>query len=214
VHEAFDWRHGVFLGSIMSSETTAAAESAVGKLRHDPFAMLPFCGYNMADYLAHWLSFPERTDEGKLPRIFYVNWFRKDAGGHYLWPGFSENARVLEWIFERCAGRGHAVRTPIGWLPAESDLDLEGLEIPERDVAELLAVDASAWLAEVPHIRDFYAQFGERMPAALHAELDALELRLRDAGQGDAGQGDAGQGDAGQGDAEWGDAEWGDAGQG
>jgi phosphoenolpyruvate carboxykinase (GTP) len=190
VHEAFDWRHGVFLGSIMSSETTAAAESAVGKLRHDPFAMLPFCGYNMADYLAHWLSFPDRTDEGKLPRIFYVNWFRKNAEGRYMWPGFAENARVLEWIFERCAGRGHAVRTAIGWLPAEADLDLEGLDIAEDDVAELLAVDASAWLAEVPHIREFYAQFGERMPAALRAELDALDVRLRDAGAG-AGSGEA-----------------------
>ncbi|HTX01213.1 MAG TPA: phosphoenolpyruvate carboxykinase (GTP) [Acidimicrobiales bacterium] len=181
VHEAFDWRHGVFLGSIMSSETTAAAENEVGQVRHDPFAMLPFCGYNMADYLAHWLSFPERTDEGKLPRIFYVNWFRKDASGRYLWPGFGENARVLEWIFERCAGRGHAERSAIGWLPAPGDLDLDGLDIAPSDVAELLTVDDEAWLGELEHIRGFYAQFGNRMPKSLYDELEALELRLRDA---------------------------------
>ncbi len=182
VHEAFDWRHGVFLGSIMSSETTAAAsDSGVGKLRHDPFAMLPFCGYNMADYLAHWLSFPERTDEGKLPRIFYVNWFRKDASGRYLWPGFSENARVLEWIFERCAGRGRAVRTPIGWLPAPGSLDLDGLELADGALEELLRVEPKEWLDELPHIREFYDRFGGRLPASLNAELEALAQRLQDA---------------------------------
>jgi phosphoenolpyruvate carboxykinase (GTP) len=182
VHEAFDWRHGVFLGSILSAETTAAAtDQSVGTLRHDPFAMLPFCGYNMADYLAHWLSFPERTDEGKLPRVFYVNWFRKDAEGRFLWPGFGENARVLEWIFERCAGRGEAVRSPIGWLPAPGALDLEGLELAEGALDELLRVDPKEWLDEVPHIREFYARFGERLPASLVAELDLLEQRLHDA---------------------------------
>jgi phosphoenolpyruvate carboxykinase (GTP) len=182
VHEAFDWRHGVFLGSILSAETTAAAtDQSVGTLRHDPFAMLPFCGYNMADYLAHWLSFPERTDEGKLPRVFYVNWFRKDAEGRFLWPGFGENARVLEWIFERCAGRGEAVRSPIGWLPAPGALDLEGLELAEGALDELLRVDPKEWHDEVPHIREFYARFGERLPASLVAELDLLEQRLHDA---------------------------------
>jgi phosphoenolpyruvate carboxykinase (GTP) len=191
VHEAFDWRHGVFLGSIMSSETTAAAESAVGSLRHDPFAMLPFCGYNMADYLAHWLSFPERTDEGRLPRIFYVNWFRKDADGRYLWPGFSENARVLEWIFERCAGRGEAVRTPIGWLPAPGALDTDGLELRDGALEQLLRVDAGEWLAELPHIAEFYATFGDRLPPALAAELESLEQRLRDAARAPEANGGA-----------------------
>ena len=126
VHEAFDWAHGVFLGSIMASETTAAATGAVGALRRDPFAMLPFCGYNMADYWAHWLSFRERMDETKLPHIFYVNWFRKGADGRYLWPGYGENSRVLEWVFERCAGRGEAVVTPIGYLPEPGAIDTEG----------------------------------------------------------------------------------------
>ncbi|MCU1494305.1 MAG: Phosphoenolpyruvate carboxykinase, partial [Acidimicrobiaceae bacterium] len=178
VHEAYDWSHGVFLGSIMASETTAAAAGAVGNLRRDPFAMLPFCGYNMADYWSHWLSFAGRLEPEKLPKIFYVNWFRKDATGKFLWPGFGENSRVLEWIFDRCAGRGEAARTPIGWLPAKGAIDTEGLEVSDEDMAELLRVDAEEWRAEVPLIAQYYDKFGERLPRALRAELEALEERL------------------------------------
>jgi phosphoenolpyruvate carboxykinase (GTP) len=177
IHEAFDWQHGVFMGSVMASETTAAAEGPV-RLRRDPFAMLPFCGYNMADYFAHWLSMGERTDAANLPKIFYVNWFRKDASGKWLWPGYGENSRVLEWVFERCAGRGEAVTTPIGYLPAPGAIDTEGLAVPADDMAELLRVDSEEWRAEVPSIQEHYAQFGDRLPDALHDELSALEKRL------------------------------------
>ena len=178
VHEAFDWAHGVFLGSIMASETTAAAAGAVGRLRRDPFAMLPFCGYNMGDYFAHWLSFTERVEAAKLPRIFYVNWFRKSPDGRYLWPGFGENSRVLEWIFERCAGRGAAVPTAIGYLPAPGAIPSDGLEVAEDDMAELLRVDSEEWKAEVPLIAEYYSQFGNRLPTVLAAQLDALASRL------------------------------------
>ncbi len=178
VHEAFDWAHGVFLGSIMASETTAAAAGAVGRLRRDPFAMLPFCGYNMGDYFAHWLSFTERVEAAKLPRIFYVNWFRKSPDGRYLWPGFGENSRVLEWIFERCAGRGEAVSTAIGYLPAPGAIPSDGLEVAEDDMAELLRVDSEEWKAEVPLIAEYYSQFGNRLPTVLAAQLDALASRL------------------------------------
>jgi phosphoenolpyruvate carboxykinase (GTP) len=178
VHESFDWTHGVFLGSIMASETTAAATGAVGKLRRDPFAMLPFCGYNMADYWAHWLSFQERTDPEKLPKIFYVNWFRKSEDGRYLWPGFGENARVLEWIFERCAGRGEARETPIGYLPPKEAIPSQGLEIDEKDIDELLRVDPEEWKAELPGISQYYELFGSRLPAALANQLEALQKRL------------------------------------
>jgi phosphoenolpyruvate carboxykinase (GTP) len=178
VHEAFDWSHGVFLGSIMASETTAAATGAVGKLRHDPFAMLPFCGYNMADYWAHWLSLEERAGTSNLPRIFYVNWFRRDENGRFLWPGFGENSRVLEWVFERCAGRGEAIQTPIGMLPAPGAIDTEGLDVSSDDMAKLLHVDTEDWLAELPDIRSYYAEFGNHLPAELEGEVDALEERL------------------------------------
>jgi len=179
VHEAFDWEHGVFLGSIMGSETTAAAAGAVGKLRRDPFAMLPFCGYHMADYFRHWLEIGGREDVA-LPKIFYVNWFRKDPrDGRWLWPGFGENARVLEWVFRRCDGAAEAADTPIGRVPTPGGLDTEGLAIGADDLAELLKVDPSEWLLEVEPIREFYAQFGEKLPAELRAQLDALEQRLR-----------------------------------
>ncbi|MDA8292382.1 MAG: phosphoenolpyruvate carboxykinase (GTP) [Actinomycetota bacterium] len=178
VHEAFDWSHGVFLGAIMASETTAAAQGAVGTLRRDPFAMLPFCGYNMADYWSHWLSFAERMDADKLPRIFYVNWFRKGADGRFLWPGYSENARVLEWIFDRCSARGDAVRTPIGWTPAPGAIDTDGLDLAAGAMEELLAVDASLWKREVPLISEYFDRFGARLPDALRAELDGLASRL------------------------------------
>ena len=178
VFQSRDWAHGVFLGAIMSSETTAAAAGAVGNLRRDPFAMLPFCGYNMADYFAHWLSFSERFDESKLPKIFYVNWFRKGEGGKWLWPGYGENSRVLEWVFERTAGRGDAVETPIGFVPTLSAIDVDGLNISAEDMAELLTVHVEEWRDEVPLIRRHFAQFGDRLPARLATAVDDLEARL------------------------------------
>jgi phosphoenolpyruvate carboxykinase (GTP) len=140
--------------------------------------MLPFCGYNMADYFGHWLSFAEREDADNLPRIFYVNWFRKSADGRYLWPGFGENSRVLEWVFERCAGRGEARTTPIGYLPADGAITTDGLDVSEADMAELLSVDADEWTAEVPLIAEYYEQFGARVPAALRRQLEGLANRL------------------------------------
>jgi phosphoenolpyruvate carboxykinase (GTP) len=180
VHESFDWDHGVFLGSIMASETTAAATGAVGNLRRDPFAMLPFCGYNMADYWRHWLTFADRTDVDKLPKIFYVNWFRKDADGKFLWPGFGENSRVLAWIFERSAGRGRARASAIGYLPAEGAIDDSGLDLSEAEWKELLRVDGDEWREELLAIRAHYAQFGDRLPDALAHQLNALAERVRD----------------------------------
>ena len=178
VHEAFDWEHGVFLGSIMASETTAAATGAVGTLRRDPFAMLPFLGYNMGDYWAHWLTFPGRTDRANLPHIFYVNWFRRDADGGYLWPGYGENSRVLEWIFERSAGRGEAEETAIGYIPAPGSLDTDGLDVAKEDLEELLRVDRDEWRAEVDLIAEHFNRFGDRLPATLVDQLDALRRRL------------------------------------
>ena len=178
VFQSRDWAHGVFLGSIMASETTAAATGAVGNLRRDPFAMLPFCGYNMADYFAHWLTFADRFDESKLPKIFYVNWFRKADDGHWLWPGYGENSRVLEWVFERTAGRGEAVDTAIGAVPAPGALNVEGLNLPDADLALLLSVNNDEWRNEVPLIRQHFAQFGDRLPASLAEQVDDLERRL------------------------------------
>ena len=178
VFQSRDWDHGVFLGSIMSSETTAAATGAVGNLRRDPFAMLPFCGYNMADYFAHWLTFSDRFEESKLPKIFYVNWFRKSGDGRWLWPGFGENSRVLEWIFERTAGRGDAEETAIGYVPTTSAINVEGLNVTAADMAELLTVHNDEWRHEVPRIKEHYAQFNERLPDKLAAFVDDLEARL------------------------------------
>ena len=178
VHESFGWRHGVFIGSIMASETTAAATGAVGELRRDPFAMLPFCGYNMADYFAHWLGLEDRLDPSRLPRIFYVNWFRKGHDGRYLWPGFGENSRVLEWIFERCSGNGEVVDSPIGFLPAPGAIDVKGLELDAADLAELSKVDVDEWRNEIPAIEEHFARFGDRLPEQLRTELAALRLRL------------------------------------
>jgi phosphoenolpyruvate carboxykinase (GTP) len=178
VTEAFDWRHGVFLGSIMSSETTAAATGAVGTLRRDPFAMLPFCGYNMADYFGHWLRIGKSTDTAKLPRLFYVNWFRRGDDGKFLWPGYGENARVLAWVVERTAGRGEAIETPIGNVPAPGAIDTTGLDISDAAMDELLRVDAGEWRAELPLISEHYSRFGDRLPHELLEELDALERRL------------------------------------
>jgi phosphoenolpyruvate carboxykinase (GTP) len=179
VHEAFDWEHGVFLGSIMSSETTAAATGAVGTLRRDPFAMLPFCGYNMADYWAHWFEVGGRLSKEHRPRVFYVNWFRKGPDGRFLWPGFGENSRVLAWIFERCAGRANALETPIGLVPADGALEVDGLDLAPEALAQLLEVDAEAWLEELPMIRAYFDLFGDRLPSQLGEQLDALERRLR-----------------------------------
>jgi phosphoenolpyruvate carboxykinase (GTP) len=178
VNEARDWQHGTFLGSIISSEKTAAATGKVGELRRDPMAMLPFCGYNMADYWAHWLKIGQRSG-AKLPKIFYVNWFRKGDGGDFLWPGFGDNGRVLKWIFERCEGTAKAVETPIGNLPAPNALDTSGLaDVSPEDLAELLRVDVDGWLHELPLIAQYYDQFGSRMPAALRDELRALKEGL------------------------------------
>jgi phosphoenolpyruvate carboxykinase (GTP) len=179
VTEALDWEHGVFLGSVMGSEKTAAAAGTVGELRFDPFAMLPFCGYNMADYFAHWLKIGRQADPAKLPKIFYVNWFRKDANGRFLWPGYGENSRVLAWVFARCAGHGAAVDTPIGVMPpvGPEGLDTTNLDISDEDVAELLRVDVDEWKAQLPHFHEHLGKF-ERLPSELHEQLRALEERL------------------------------------
>jgi len=178
VTQATDWEHGVFLGSIMASETTAAAQGAVGNLRFDPMAMLPFCGYNMGDYFAHWLAVGKNTDAGNLPKIFFVNWFRRDENGRFLWPGYGENSRVLKWVFERVAGTAEAVETPIGLLPAPGQLDTNGLEVSADDLDALLSVDTDGWVAAMPQIRIHYAQFGDKLPAQLSLALDELEAKL------------------------------------
>ena len=180
VNEARDWRHGTFLGSVIASEKTAAAAGKIGELRRDPMAMLPFCGYNMADYWSHWLAIGARAG-AQLPRLYCVNWFRKGDEGEFLWPGYGENSRVLKWVFERCEGTAKAEETPIGNLPAHGELDLDGLDVGARALHTLLSADLDGWLDEVPLIREHFAQFGERMPAGLIAELDALEQRLRSA---------------------------------
>jgi phosphoenolpyruvate carboxykinase (GTP) len=161
----------------MSSETTAAAAGEVGKLRFDPMAMLPFCGYNMADYFAHWLEAGKR-EGAELPRVFYVNWFRKDADGKFLWPGFGENSRVLEWVFRRCEGTADAVETPIGLLPAEGAINTEGLSIEDEAMAELLTVDTDLVKQQLPQVKEHLARFGDRLPEAISAQLKALEERL------------------------------------
>ncbi len=180
VHESFDWKHGVFLGSIMGSEITAATISNnIGQVRRDPFAMLPFFGYNVCDYMQHWLDTGAKSTEDKLPKIFYVNWFRKDPDGKWLWPGFGENSRVLKWIVERVSGEGKAVKTPIGFMPTQDALDLEGLKITDAEVNELLKVDNDEWLREVASIKQHYANYGDKLPKELASQLEALELRLK-----------------------------------
>ncbi len=179
IHESLDWKHGVFLGSIMGSEITAATISDnIGKVRRDPFAMLPFFGYNICDYLQHWLNLGEKSDEDKLPKIFYVNWFRKGQDGKWLWPGYGENSRVLKWIFERTSGAGKAVKTPIGYMPAPEALDLSGIDISDAEIKELLKVNKNEWLNEVESIRKHYANYGDKLPKEMFAQLDALESRL------------------------------------
>ena len=179
VTESFDWDHGVFLGSIMSSETTAAAAGAVGKLRFDPFAMLPFCGYDMGDYFGHWLEIGRATATDKLPKLFWVNWFRRGEDGSFLWPGFGDNSRVLRWVVERVEGKGEAVDTPIGRVPAPGAIDTAGLDIDGGDtMAELVAVDPDSWRQELPQIDDHYRSIGDTVPAGLREQLTNLEKRL------------------------------------
>jgi phosphoenolpyruvate carboxykinase (GTP) len=180
VTESFSWQHGTFLGATVSSETTAAITGKVGELRRDPMAMLAFCGYNMGDYFAHYLKIGQKPG-ARLPKIYYVNWFRRDEKGKYLWPGFGENSRVLKWIFERCDGKAHAVDTPIGRLPGPADLDTKGLDLPAADVAKLLNVDVDGWLAEMPLIREHFARFGSHLPQGLNEEVAQLEDRLNKA---------------------------------
>ncbi len=180
VHQSFDWAHGVFLGSIVGSEITAAAISAnIGQVRRDPFAMLPFCGYHMGDYFQHWLNIGAKTDAAKLPKIFYVNWFRKTKDGKWLWPGYGENSRVLKWIFEQVSGEGKAQKTAIGYMPTVDAIDRSGLNVSEADMDELLKVNKEEWLKEVASIREHYSKFGAKLPKELNAQLDALEKRLQ-----------------------------------
>ncbi|MDA8368894.1 MAG: phosphoenolpyruvate carboxykinase (GTP) [Nocardiopsaceae bacterium] len=178
VNESFDWQHGVFLGANVASEKTAAAEGTVGELRRDPFAMLPFCGYHMGDYFAHWLRIGTMTDPEKLPRIFYVNWFRKDDGGRIVWPGFGENSRVLKWIVERLDGRADAVETPIGNLPTKDSLDTDGLDLSEEELEFLLSVDRGTWREEAALMPEFFKSFGDQLPGELWDEYSALLNRL------------------------------------
>ncbi len=178
VFEAFNWQHGVFLGSAQASETTAAATHKVGQVRRDPMAMLPFCGYHMGDYFAHWLAMGEKKDV-LLPRIFYVNWFRKSPEGKFLWPGFGDNSRVLKWIFDRVEGRIDALDSPIGLLPRRGDIDVSGLDLPQGALDELLRIDLDGWLEEAGSIREHYTRFNDHLPDALLQELESLESRLR-----------------------------------
>ncbi|MCS6946044.1 MAG: phosphoenolpyruvate carboxykinase (GTP), partial [Steroidobacteraceae bacterium] len=176
VYEARDWSHGVLVGASVASETTAAAIGEVGVVRRDPMAMKPFAGYNFADYWAHWFDIGKRLT--RPPRIFHVNWFRRDAAGRFLWPGYGENLRVLSWMIERCAGRIDAADTPIGYLPRPADLNLRGLDVPATVMHELLAVDRDQWRVEAAEIRSYLQEFGSRVPPALYDELAALEKRL------------------------------------
>jgi phosphoenolpyruvate carboxykinase (GTP) len=181
VTESFDWQHGVFIGATVSSEQTAAAEGTVGALRRDPFGMLPFCGYNMADYWAHWLEVGKATAPDKLPRIFQVNWFRKDGDGAFLWPGYGENSRVLEWVIRRVEGKADAVKTALGLAPAPGALNVDGLGLTDSQLAELFAINPETWVAEAELTAEYFAKFGDHLPAALHDELDQLRARLADA---------------------------------
>jgi len=178
VFEARDWAHGTFLGATLSSETTAAAVGQVGVVRRDPMAMLPFIGYNAGDYFSHWINMGKENDDAKLPRIFYVNWFRRDDEGGFLWPGFGENSRVLKWVVERIEGQAAAVETPIGHVPAPGALDVDGLDMSDEALAQALAVDPEEWKAEIPQIQEWFEKFGDDLPAVLWTELDGLKARL------------------------------------
>lgn len=180
IHESFDWNHGVFMGSIMGSEITAAAISdKIGQVRRDPFAMLPFCGYHIADYLQHWINIGTKSTEDKLPKIFYVNWFRKDDSGKFLWPGFGDNSRVLKWIVERVSGKADAVKTPIGYMPTDNAIDISGLDVTDEEMKELLAIDKDNWISEINSIKEDYKRYGDRLPTELANQLAALEERIK-----------------------------------
>ncbi len=179
VNESFDWAHGVFIGATTASEQTAAAEGTVGALRRDPFAMLPFCGYNMASYWSHWLQIGAKADPAKLPRVFQVNWFRKDTDGRFLWPGFGENSRVLAWVARRVVGQAGAVETPIGLRPADGDLDVSGLDLGPAELAHLFEINPDTWLAEADLTEEYFARFGDRLPVELTGQLDLLRARLK-----------------------------------
>jgi phosphoenolpyruvate carboxykinase (GTP) len=183
VTEARDWVHGVYMGATLSSETTAAAVGQVGVVRRDPMAMLPFIGYNAGDYFRHWIEVGKGIGDGagdaaKLPRIFYVNWFRRGRDGRFLWPGFGENSRVLKWVIERIEGKADAVETPIGYLPTPDGLDASGLDVTADDLAEVLRVDVEEWKAEIPQVAEWFGKFGDKLPGVLWSELDALKARL------------------------------------
>ena len=178
VYQARDWEHGVFVGATMASETTAAAAGAVGVVRRDPMAMKPFVGYNMADYFAHWLEMGEKMEAEKAPKIFHVNWFRQDENGNFMWPGFGDNMRVLNWILDRCEGKADATEAAIGYLPKKSDLDLTGLDIDDAALTELLSVDKAIWAEEAEGIAEYFAQFGDRLPKELAEQLEALKANL------------------------------------
>lgn len=175
--EALDWKHGTFLGTIIASEMTAAAFGAIGQLRRDPMAMLPFCGYNMADYWGHWLKMGEKAG-AKMPNVYYVNWFRKNEAGKFMWPGFGENSRVLKWVFERCAGKADAIETAIGNMPTLDGIDFSGLNMSDEDIANLMRVDTDGWLAELDGIEEYYATFGDHLPAELTKQVQNLRKRL------------------------------------
>jgi len=180
--EALDWNHGTFLGTIIASEMTAAAFGAIGQLRRDPMAMLPFCGYNMADYWGHWLNMGKK-EGAKMPKIYYVNWFRKNDAGKFMWPGFGENCRVLKWVFERCAGTADAIETAIGNMPTLDGINFDGLNMAKEDIANLMRVDINGWLSEIPGIEEYYAKFGTHLPAELSKQVAALRTRLESAQQ-------------------------------
>lgn len=180
IYESFNWQHGVFLGAITSSETTAAASGELGKLRHDPFAMLPFCGYNMGDYFTHWLKIGSKADPKLLPKIFYCNWFRKGSDGKFLWPGFGDNSRVLAWIFDRTSNKVKGEKTAIGIVPTEQELDLQGLSLKQEQIQELFKIDKTAWKQEVFDLRNYFKIFADRFPPELNNELDQLERRLNE----------------------------------
>jgi phosphoenolpyruvate carboxykinase (GTP) len=180
VTQARDWQHGVFIGATLGSEKTAAAEGEVGTIRRDPMAMLPFLGYSAGDYCQHWLDLGKNADDSKLPKIFFVNWFRRGGDGRFLWPGFGENSRVLKWIIERVEGKANGVSTPIGIVPGAGDLDVSGLDVDDADVAEALAVNPDEWRAELPQIEEWFAFLGEKLPTGVKDEFDALKQRLAD----------------------------------
>ncbi|MBF5001676.1 phosphoenolpyruvate carboxykinase (GTP), partial [Nocardia sp. BSTN01] len=178
VTESFDWQHGVFMGATMSSEQTAAAEGKVGNVRRDPMAMLPFMGYHVGDYMNHWINLGKNADATKLPKIFYVNWFRRGDDGRFLWPGFGENSRVLEWIVNRIEGKAQAEATAIGNVPTAGDLDLEGLDVDPADVDASLKVDLDEWRKEIPLIEEWFEFVGEKLPSGVRDEFEALKQRL------------------------------------